>query len=211
VKKADGSVRPVSTEKIAALEAGAVVTVKSGVFTPTEAELLTLMVEADTEGTVKEVEDNNNNISRTFFVERNDHALGKPITASTGNAPLANDADAGSYWQATASPATITVDLGAVQQVSQVRLSEHPTWATPRNMTLEILASSDGSTFTPIVAPKAYSIRGNAPASIDFAPAPARFVRLNITASKPNMAELAKFQVYGEPVGSAVSPAKPSR
>jgi hypothetical protein len=169
------------------------------------------MVEADTEGTVKEVEDNNNNISRTFFVERNDLALGKPITASTGNASLANDADAGSYWQATASPATITVDLGAVQQVSQVRLSEHPTWATPRNMTLEILASSDGSAFTPIVASKAYSIRGNAPASIDFAPAPARFVRLNITASKPNMAELAKFQVYREPEGSAVPPAKPSR
>ncbi|MBC8126420.1 MAG: discoidin domain-containing protein [Gloeobacteraceae cyanobacterium ES-bin-144] len=198
VKKADGSVIPVSAEKIAPLAPGAVATVKSGTYTPTKAESNTLMVEVDTEGAVEEIEENNNNISKTFLVERNDLAMGKPITASTGNASLANDVDANSVWQSTEMPTALTVDLGAVTQVSQVKLSEPPTWATPRNLTLEILTSSDGSAFTPLVASKAYSIRGNAPASIDFPLAPARFIRLNITASKPNMAEIAKFQVYGD-------------
>ena len=184
---------------------------KSGGFAPTEVGVLTLLVEVDTEGSVQEIEENNNNASKTFFVERNDVAFGKPIVASTGNATLANDADANSYWLATERPATITVDLGAVQQVSQVRMSEPPAWATPRNLTLEILVSNDGSGFIPVVGSKEYSIRGNAPTTVEFTPVPARFVRLNITSSRPNMAELAKFQVYVDPVKSAVPPVKPSR
>jgi hypothetical protein len=198
VTNADGSREVVSTEKIASLASGAVVSVKSGLFKPKVAELGILTVEVDTDDAVQELEENNNSFSKNFLVERYDLASGKKMTASSGNAERANDADLFSIWQATAMPATLTVDLGEEMMVSRIRLSEPPNWATSRDMTLDIVTSRNGTDFIPCLASKTCSIRGNAPVTIDFPPVQARYIRLNITASKPNMAELSRFQVYGE-------------
>ncbi len=68
VKAAGGAVTVVSTEKIAALAPGASTTVTSGSLTPKASELNTITVEVDGDGLVKELEEDNNNISKNFFV-----------------------------------------------------------------------------------------------------------------------------------------------
>ena len=205
VKMANGSVAVVSTGKVGAIAAGSSATVTSDVFTPKACELNTIIVEADVENIVSEIEENNNNSSKTFLVDRNDLALEKTVTSSSGNARFANDRDAYSYWQSTALPATITVDLGDAVPLKEVKLSENPSWATPRTLTLVVLTSPDGITYTPATASKTYSIRGNAPAIIDLGNTTSRFVRLEISACAPNgLAEIARFQVYGNTAGTSL-------
>ncbi len=198
VQKANGSLQTISSENIGGIQSGATAAATSASYTPATAELLTIIAEVDPGGGIAEIEENNNLFSRMFLVEKFDLAMNKPIVASTGNGALANDADAYSYWQSTALPATLTVDLGSPTWISQIKLSENPTWATTRNMTAEILTSINGTNYSSAVASQVYAIAGNTPRTIQLVEVQARYVRLYVTACTPNNnAELARFQIYG--------------
>jgi autotransporter-associated beta strand protein len=193
-RKLNGTTSTISTGIMSALGAGASTTITSSEFIPTSSEYHTIIVEVDYANNVPEIEEYNNSISSSFVSEKLDLALQEPITASSGNGSLANDADAYSYWQSSGLPATLTVDLGESTRIAQIRLSERPDWATVRNMTLEVLVSNDGSTYATVKASATYAI---SPRTIDLGDVLARYVRLNVTACTPNnYAELAKFQIY---------------
>ncbi|MGW2230669.1 discoidin domain-containing protein [Streptomyces formicae] len=90
-------------------------------------------------------------------------AKGRPATA-TGTADVytpgkAVDGDAHTYWESTnhAFPQSITVDLGSAQPVRRVVLKLPPAavWQA-RTQTLSLQGSTDGSSFSQLVASKDY-------------------------------------------------------
>jgi Pectate lyase superfamily protein/F5/8 type C domain/Abnormal spindle-like microcephaly-assoc'd, ASPM-SPD-2-Hydin len=86
-------------------------------------------------------------------------ALGHPITSSSRAADFfgpakANDGNQDTYFESQngAFPQTLTVDLTAVRDISRVVLQLPANWGA-RTETVEILGSTDGTTFSRIVAP----------------------------------------------------------
>ena len=138
-------------------------------------------------------------------------AEGRSIVASSqvSSARPASDADDGyadTYWESAASafPATLTVDLGATRSVGRVVL-RMPSSFTARTETLSVLTSTNGSTFTTLVASTGYTFNpttGNT-ATITFAPTSARYVRLSVTANSGTpAAQIGEFEVYAPGTGS---------
>ena len=87
-------------------------------------------------------------------------ALNQPVTASSvyqNYVPSnATDGNTSTYWESTdgaAYPQTITVNLGSAQSIGSITLDLPPStaWST-RTETLSVLGSTNGSTFTQIVA-----------------------------------------------------------
>ena len=133
-------------------------------------------------------------------------ALNKPIVASSeggANYTVTKAVDGldTSYWVSApgAYPATLTVDLGAIQKVTKVVLKLKPNWAAARTQPISILGSVDGATFTELKAAAAYKFE---PAnmnivSIGFTATDVRYVRLSIAAnSEAPSAQMAEFEVY---------------
>ena len=89
-------------------------------------------------------------------------------------AEAAVDGSEATTWSPTASPATLTVDLGTVQTVSSVVTK----WGATAPASSRILTSTDGTTFTQF---------GN--------PTGARYVRVEVTSSGTTHAELAELEV----------------
>ena len=93
-----------------------------------------------------------------------DLALNKPVTASSYTqtyAPAnAVDGNTSTYWEATngAWPSTITVNLQSVQTLGSVTVDLPPAtaWST-RTQTLSVLGSTNGTTFTTLVASATYT------------------------------------------------------
>jgi hypothetical protein len=133
-------------------------------------------------------------------------ALNQPTSASgwTQNYVPANavDGNTSSYWESTdnAFPQWLQVDLGATKSFGRIVLDLPPStaWGT-RTQTLSVLGSTDGSTFTTIVASAGYTFNpatGNT-VTITFPAASARFVRLNFTANTAWPAgQVAEFQIW---------------
>jgi hypothetical protein len=117
-------------------------------------------------------------------------ALGKPSSVSgsqRGYPPNnATDGNASSYWESTnnAFPQTITVDLGAPAAFNRVTLKLPPlsAWET-RTQTLTISGSSDGGSYSTLVASRGYlfDLASGNTASASFGTTTQRFVRLTIT------------------------------
>jgi hypothetical protein len=133
-------------------------------------------------------------------------ALNQPATTSgytqayaPGNAV---DGNTSTYWESTnnAFPQWLQVDLGSTKSFSKIVLDLPPStaWAT-RTQTLSVLGSTNGSTFTTIVASANYTFdpsTGNT-VTITFPASSARYVRLNFTANTGWPAgQLSEFQVW---------------
>ncbi|AEW98377.1 discoidin domain-containing protein [Streptantibioticus cattleyicolor] len=149
-----------------------------------------------------------------------DLAAGKP-TAESGHAdvyPSANavDGDANTYWESTdnAFPQWLRVDLGSAVAVNRVVLKLPPStaWAT-RTQTLSVQGSTDGNTFSDLVASAGYTFdpaTGNT-VTIDFNQATTRYVRLYFTANTGWPAgQVSEFEVYGPASGDTTAPTAPT-
>ncbi|MDQ1547708.1 MAG: hypothetical protein QOH69_2612 [Actinomycetota bacterium] len=133
-------------------------------------------------------------------------AAGKPATASSstdvyqpGNV---TDGSTSSYWESanSAFPQWVQVDLGAATSVSKITLDLPPStsWAT-RTQTLSVQGSTNGSSFTTLVASATYTFNpatGNT-VTITFTSASERYVRVNITGNSGWPAgQVSDFQIY---------------
>jgi hypothetical protein len=133
-------------------------------------------------------------------------AAGRPVT-DTGHADVyvssnVVDADSSTYWESAnnAFPQWITIDLGSVMTVSRIVLKLPPqsSWAT-RSETIAVSGGTNGTVFTTIVGPTAYTFNpatGNT-VTISFAPTQVRYLRLTFTANTGwPAAQLSSFEVY---------------
>ena len=143
-------------------------------------------------------------------------ALGRPVSASgsVGGFPPSNvnDGNASTYWESTnnAFPQWLQVDLGTTLALGKVVIKLPPSTAWgARTQTLSVLGSTDGTTFSTIVASAGYTFDPNTnsnSATITFASTSARFVRLNFTANTGWPAgQASELEVY--PSGSSGSSA----
>jgi chitodextrinase len=133
-------------------------------------------------------------------------ALNKPTAESShvqsygsGNAV---NGDANSYWESNnnAFPQWLQVDLGAATSISRIVLKLPPasSWAS-RTETLSVQGSTNGSTFSTVVASAGYTFNpatGNT-VTITFTATSTRYVRLNITGNTGWPAgQISEFETY---------------
>jgi hypothetical protein len=126
-------------------------------------------------------------------------ASGYTQTYVPGNA---TDGNTSTYWESTNSafPQWLQVDLGAAKSFSRIVLDLPPasSWST-RTQTLSVQGSTDGSSFSTIVASAGYTFNpstGNT-VTITFPSTSARYVRLNVTANTGWPAgQVSEFQVW---------------
>jgi hypothetical protein len=126
-------------------------------------------------------------------------ASGYTQTYVPGNA---TDGNTSTYWESTNSafPQWLQVDLGAAKSFSKIVLDLPPasSWST-RTQTLSVQGSTDGSSFSTIVASAGYTFNpstGNT-VTITFPSTSARYVRLNVTANTGWPAgQVSEFQVW---------------
>jgi hypothetical protein len=147
-------------------------------------------------------------------------AQGKTLTSSTANsgfpASNANDGNQASYWESANNsfPQWLQVDLGASVSVNQLvfKLPASADWAT-RTETLSVQGSTNGSTFSDIVASAGDTFNpatGNT-VTVNFNATTTRYVRLNVTANTGwPAAQLSEFEVYGPSTGDTQAPTAPS-
>lgn len=136
-----------------------------------------------------------------------DLATGRPITASSeiaGCCAAANavDANVETYWESAnnAFPQTLTVDLGRSSDLARVVLKVNPTWG-PRNQTVEVRTSTDGTTFTTAVPVTEYTfdpaLNGNAVTIALPQQTSAQFVQIEVTGNTGwPAAQIAEMEVY---------------
>lgn len=132
--------------------------------------------------------------------------LGKAISASStgwGSAAQANDGVVSptSYWEGGSGTSTLTVDLGSAQSVNQVYICLPLSWSS-RTQTFSVLGSTDGVTYSALVASATYSFQAqsNNIVGLSFASASARYVRLSFTAnSGAGGGQVGELEVYGNP------------
>jgi hypothetical protein len=146
-------------------------------------------------------------LSGTGVASNTNLALGKTMSASSSvngaqTPNYANDNNTSSYWESAnnAFPQWLQVDLGASTSVSRIVITLPPatSWAT-RTQTLSVLGSTDGTTFTTVVASAGYTFNpatGNT-VTITFPATSRRYLRLNFTANTGWPAgQASEFQVY---------------
>ncbi|MBB5869298.1 hypothetical protein F4553_002677 [Allocatelliglobosispora scoriae] len=197
----------------ATLAPGATCTV-SATFTPTVSGTRTgqLSIGSDAQGNPHVV-----NLSGTGFNPSGNLAAGKPTTETSHVQALASgnavDGDANTYWESNnnAFPQSITVDLGASTSVNKVTMKLPPAtaWAT-RTETVQVLGSTDGTTFSEIAAATGYTFNpatGNS-ASANFTATNRRYIRLTVTGNTGWPAgQFSEVEVYGggtQPSGPAI-------
>lgn len=132
-------------------------------------------------------------------------AAGKPATASSHAdvyvASNATDGNPGTYWESAnhAFPQWIQVDLGSAVPIDRVVLKLPAGWES-RSQTLTVQGSADGTSFATLKASAGYVFDPNAAntATIDFAAASARYVRIHIAANTGWPAgQVSELEVYG--------------
>ncbi|GIH07654.1 hypothetical protein Rhe02_57210 [Rhizocola hellebori] len=132
-------------------------------------------------------------------------ALNRPVSGNSnqnfvpGNSV---DGNADSYWESpnNAFPQSITVDLGVSATISSIVLKLPPGWGS-RNQTLQILGSTNGSTFNSIVASTTYTFNPSTANTVTInvpAGTTATHVRVTISANTGWPAgQLSELQVMG--------------
>ncbi|MDH6121904.1 hypothetical protein ABH930_005977 [Kitasatospora sp. GAS204A] len=133
-------------------------------------------------------------------------ALGATMTASSAlpgfPAANANDDNSGSYWESQDGqgfPQTLTADLGTAQPESSVVLTLPSNWGS-RVQTLSVLGSPDGTAFTTLVPPAAYTFDPATQNTVTI-PLPAgtseRALRLVVTGNTGwPAAQLSEFEIF---------------
>ena len=131
-------------------------------------------------------------------------AAGKPTSESShvqvygsGNV---TDGDQNSYWESAnnAFPQWVQVDLGSAQSITKVVLQLPASWGA-RNQTIQIVGSTDNSTWSTLKAQASYAFTGGAgnTVTITFPATSQRYVRLNISANTGWPAgQISGFQVW---------------
>ncbi|MEV4135033.1 discoidin domain-containing protein [Dactylosporangium sp. NPDC049742] len=141
-------------------------------------------------------------------------ALSKPTQESSHNQTFvsanATDGSQASYWESVnnAFPQWVQVDLGSVLAVDKAVLKLPASWGS-RTQTLSVQTSVDGGTFTTVVNSGGVGFNsGNAnTATLSFAQANARYVRVNFTANTGwPAAQLSELEVYGPVTGGDTQP-----
>jgi hypothetical protein len=131
-------------------------------------------------------------------------ALNRQVTASgyTQTYVPANavDGNTGTYWESTdnAFPQWFQVDLGSATTVGHIVLDLPSGWGA-RTQTVLIQGSTDGSTYTTLVASQGYTFDPNTgdTASVTFTAASVRYVKLTFTANTGWPAgQISELQVY---------------
>ena len=142
----------------------------------------------DTPAGAKTVADNGSatlTTRRPDLAPTDDLARCKPATASTEEAgkyaEAAVDGSTATTWAPTASPGTLTVDLGSVHQLSSVVAQ----WAVAPAK-VRVSASQDGSTYTAVQLGGDGKVNGSVEA---------RYVRVEATASRTTVPELRELEV----------------
>jgi hypothetical protein len=116
-------------------------------------------------------------------------ALNKPVISSGATAPaygerLVNDGFTNTYWESVNNvfPASLTVDLGVVQDITKVVLKLPPFWEL-RVQTIALEGSTENLQFNKILAPAQYTFDPTArnTVTITFAKTGARFLKLIFT------------------------------
>jgi chitodextrinase len=121
-------------------------------------------------------------------------------TYGSGNV---TDGDTNTYWESAnnAFPQWVQVDLGAATGIKRIVLNLPPasSWGT-RTQTLSVQGSTDGGTFTQLLASAGYTFNpatGNTVTLTLPATATTRYVRLNITANTGWPAgQISEFQIF---------------
>jgi hypothetical protein len=133
--------------------------------------------------------------------------LALTATASTDNtlagfpAGNANDNNQATYWQAASGTGVLTLQLAQAAPVDRLVLELPQGWGD-RHQTIEVDGSTDGQTWTQLVAPQAYlfsagNAAGNNVVAISVPTATVSYIRLDISNNDVQGApQLAEFQVY---------------
>jgi hypothetical protein len=139
------------------------------------------------------------------------------VTASSTNSPYtagnANDGNQATYWESTNNvfPQWIQADLGASLATNRLVLKLPANWEA-RTQTITVQQSTNGSSFTDLVASTGYRFdpsTGNT-VTITFSSVTTRYVRLSITANTGWPAgQLSELEVYGPSTGDTQAPTAP--
>jgi F5/8 type C domain len=133
--------------------------------------------------------------------------LGLTATASADNtlagfpASNANDGNQATYWQAANATGVLTLQLAKAAPVDRVVLELPQGWGD-RDQTIEVDGSTDGTTWTQLVAPTAYlfsanNAAGNNVVSIPVPSTTLNYVRVDVSDNTVQGApQIAEFQVY---------------
>ncbi|MGD0554784.1 MAG: choice-of-anchor D domain-containing protein, partial [Streptosporangiaceae bacterium] len=136
-------------------------------------------------------------------------ALNQPITASssessTYDAAMANDGNTSTYWESedgAGYPQTLTVNLGSDIGIGGIVLDLPPAtdWTT-RTETLSVLGSTNGSTFSQIVASAGYTFNPSTGNTVTISlpsGTSTQYLELDFTANTGwDAAQLSEFEVY---------------
>ena len=133
--------------------------------------------------------------------------LALTATASADNtlagfpASNANDGNQATYWQAANSTGVLTLQLAEAAPVDRLVLELPQGWGD-RHQTIEVDGSTDGTTWTQLVAPAAYlfsanNAAGNNVVDIPVPSSTVNYIRLDISNNDVQGApQLSEFQVY---------------
>lgn len=146
-------------------------------------------------------------------------ALNKTITASGQSQNYTpdnvKDSNQNTYWESAndAFPQWIQVDLGTLTSIDQLVLKLPASWET-RTQTLAVQGSTNGSTFTDIVASAAYVFNpavGNNSVTVNFNAASTRYVRLLFSTNTAWPAgQLSELEIYGTSTPTSAPTASPT-
>ncbi|WP_339256599.1 discoidin domain-containing protein [Paenibacillus sp. FSL P2-0136] len=146
-------------------------------------------------------------------------ALNKTITASGQSQNYTpdnvKDSNQNTYWESAndAFPQWIQVDLGTLTSIDQLVLKLPVNWET-RTQTLAVQGSTNGSTFTDIVASAAYVFNpavANNSVTVNFNAASTRYVRLLFSANTAWPAgQLSELEIYGTSTPTSAPTASPT-
>jgi chitodextrinase len=146
-------------------------------------------------------------------------ALGHPMSASTTTqtyvAANAGDGSQSTYWESAnnAFPQWLQVDLGASVSVTRVVLKVPVSGWAARTETLAVQGSTNGSSFTDIVASAGYTFdpATGSTVTVTFGATTTRYVRLSVTANTGWPAgQISEFEVYGPSSGDTQPPTAPT-
>ncbi|MCP2308691.1 discoidin domain-containing protein [Kitasatospora paracochleata] len=142
---------------------------------------------------------------------------GRTLTASSANgsyaASNAADGNPGSYWESAnnAFPQWIQGDLGSAVPVNKLVLRLPSGWEK-RSETFKVQGSTDGSTFTDLLASAAYTFdpAGGNTVTISLPTSTTRYLRLLFSANSGwPAAQVAEFEAYGPSSGDVQAPSAP--
>jgi hypothetical protein len=149
----------------------------------------------------------------------NNLAQGRTLSSSSSASPYtaanANDGNQATYWESASNafPQWIQADLGAGLSVNRLVLKLPTSGWGARTQTLVVQGSTNGTTFSDIVASAGYSFdpaSGNT-VTISFNATTTRYVRLTISANTAwPAAQLSEFEVYGPSTGDTQAPTAPA-